>query len=402
MRRARSVRGTVGIALVMSGLVIAAPAAHAAVLCNGVEATIVGTAGNDVLVGTDGPDVIWGGGGNDMIDGRDGDDLICPFDTFVAGPGATVNIVGGPGTDTLVLRQVKANAQVTVDLTRGTYKVNNVKGTIASVENVFGTTAPSIFQRITGTTGPNRIEIDNGWVYPMGGGDTIVGTPSLDWHVVAVDYATATSGITVDLNAGTVTGWSNDRLTGVDAVLATYYADKLIGNNRNNYLDGRRGADTIDGRSGNDTVMSASPKATLKGGAGNDRVSPGAGWSVLADGGLGVDTIDLGQLALGVSLDLRTSSVVSGGATWSFTQIESVYGSPHADTITGNDLGNVLDGGDGDDVIFGLSGRDKLFGGPGTDSLDGGGVDDGFIDRCIDALATTTFANCEEMLNPPD
>jgi Ca2+-binding RTX toxin-like protein len=54
-------------------------------MCNGLEATIVGTPGNDVLNGTNGNDVIVGMGGDDILNGGNGDDVIC----------------GGSGNDTI-------------------------------------------------------------------------------------------------------------------------------------------------------------------------------------------------------------------------------------------------------------------------------------------------------------
>ena len=53
--------------------------------CNGVPATIVGTAGQDRILGTNARDVVYGGSGNDTISGLNGDDLLC----------------GGPGNDLL-------------------------------------------------------------------------------------------------------------------------------------------------------------------------------------------------------------------------------------------------------------------------------------------------------------
>ena len=44
---------------------------------HGVDATVIGTEGNDKLVGTEGPDVIAGLGGNDKIAGLGDDDVIC-------------------------------------------------------------------------------------------------------------------------------------------------------------------------------------------------------------------------------------------------------------------------------------------------------------------------------------
>ena len=49
-------------------------------VCDGLEATIVGTAGDDVLQGTWQDDVIVGLGGNDIIRGGSGSDTICGGD----------------------------------------------------------------------------------------------------------------------------------------------------------------------------------------------------------------------------------------------------------------------------------------------------------------------------------
>ena len=63
--------------------------------CNGLPATIVGTAGDDVIHGTNGPDVIVGLGGNDTIYGGNGNDVICGND-------GNDTIYGGNGNDTLL------------------------------------------------------------------------------------------------------------------------------------------------------------------------------------------------------------------------------------------------------------------------------------------------------------
>ena len=105
----RPVRSTVARLMVAAGLaaglLIAVPApALAAATCNGVPATIVGTAGDDVLIGTGGDDVIVGKGGNDIIKGRAGNDIICANngdDLVIAGPGAD-QVFGGNGNDELV------------------------------------------------------------------------------------------------------------------------------------------------------------------------------------------------------------------------------------------------------------------------------------------------------------
>ena len=81
--------------------------------CEGLDATITGTAGNNVLAGTDDVDVILGLGGNDKITGKSGNDVICGGDgtdtidagggndKVDAGGGSSNTVDGGSGNDTL-------------------------------------------------------------------------------------------------------------------------------------------------------------------------------------------------------------------------------------------------------------------------------------------------------------
>ncbi len=72
-------------------------------VCNGLEATIVGTPGNDVINGTPGNDVIVGLGGNDIINGGNGHDVICggSGNDTLNGNNGNDTLEGGLGNDTL-------------------------------------------------------------------------------------------------------------------------------------------------------------------------------------------------------------------------------------------------------------------------------------------------------------
>jgi predicted extracellular nuclease len=72
-------------------------------MCNGLEATIVGTTGNDVINGTNGTDVIVGLGGNDVINGGNGDDVICgnAGNDTLRGSNGNDTLLGGFGDDLL-------------------------------------------------------------------------------------------------------------------------------------------------------------------------------------------------------------------------------------------------------------------------------------------------------------
>lgn len=70
------------------------PDPSASASCQGEEATIVGTSGDDDLKGTPGPDVVQLGRGDDRFKGRGGDDLIC------GGAGEDI-LLGGAGDDSI-------------------------------------------------------------------------------------------------------------------------------------------------------------------------------------------------------------------------------------------------------------------------------------------------------------
>ena len=102
-------------AILAAGVLVALPAAAGAadpVMCHDVEATIIGTDGDDILTGTERKDVIHGLGGRDRIYGLDGNDLICgggggdtieggPGDDRIYGQGGNDKIKGGKGDDTI-------------------------------------------------------------------------------------------------------------------------------------------------------------------------------------------------------------------------------------------------------------------------------------------------------------
>lgn len=104
------------------GTVTPSPAAAQGndVMCDGLVATIVGTAGADVLTGTDGPDVIAALEGNDVIRGQGGDDVICAgrgHDVVYGGPGLDV-MFGARGDDTLFFADGR-NASARADTAGG-------------------------------------------------------------------------------------------------------------------------------------------------------------------------------------------------------------------------------------------------------------------------------------------
>lgn len=204
---------------------------------------------------------------------------------------------------------------------------------------------PSIQSVIRGTASDDVLAgtTDADSIIAGGGNDDVTGGDGND-------FIRAGSGD--DLVQG---GLGDDHITG-DAG-----NDLLLGNAGNDSLIGGRGNDVLDGGDGDDTVF---------GGEGNDTAvaSLGNDWLI---GGNGFDTIDLGGLAVGATIDLASRSlhVSQGGTDYSstVTGFEAVLGSDFADIIRGDRARNEIDGGSGDDTIQGGRGADKLTGGDGAD-----------------------------------
>ncbi len=190
------------------------------------------------------------------------------------------------------------------------------------------------------------------------GDDTIDGGAGAD----TATYASAQSAVTVSLllttsqNTG---GAGLDRLTGIENLVGSDYADILTGNNQENDLRGGAGDDRLDGGTSNDI---------LRGGLGNDSLIGGAGLDTAA--------YDDATSAVAVSLAIALAQNTLGAGTDILTGIENLLGSAFGDTLTGDGLANTLTGGDGDDRLYGGAGNDTLIGGAGADILDGqAGID---------------------------
>src|SRR5262245_55244572 len=106
---------------------------------------------------------------------------------------------------------------------------------------------------------------------------------------------------------------------------------------------------------------------------GGDDVLKGFGGADALDGGDGIDSAFYGDSTAAVTVNLATG-VGSGGSAQGDTlvQIENLYGSAHADTLTGADWDNDLHGLAGDDILSGRDGTDRLYGEDGLDTLSGG------------------------------
>ena len=128
---------------------------------------------------------------------------------------------------------------------------------------------------------------------------------------------------------------------------------------------------------GNDLLTGTSGRDTLSGGAGKDTLKGSGGADVL-DGGAGDrDLLSYRGSPRAVTVDLSgTGQTASGAGSHAegdtIRNFERVYGSEHADSLTGDSGPNELVGWGGDDTLSGGAGNDTLQGGAGADELDGG------------------------------
>ena len=376
-------------------------------ILSGIE-NITGSAFADTLTGDGNANVIDGGAGNDVVDGGAGDD------TLIGGIGADT-LAGGLGTDSIVYAASAAGVTVNLTLATAQTSTGDASGDILSgIENITGS---AFADTLTGDGNANMIDGGAGDDTLIGGigADTLAGGLGTD----SIGYAASTAGVTVNLTlatAQTSTGdASGDILSGIENITGSAFADTLTGDDNNNVLEGKAGADTLAGGLGTDSIGYAASTAgvtvnltlataqtstgdasgdilsgienitgsafadTLTGDDNNNVLEGKAGADTLA-GGLGVDMASYASSAAGVVVNLLTGSTGGGDASGDvLSSIENITGSALADTLTGDANANTLDGGAGNDVLVGGAGNDMLIGGAGFNSFTGGQGADTFI-----------------------
>lgn len=300
-----------------------------------------GTTGDDLIGGTAGADALLGGAGSDMLVGNAGDDVL------TGGSGADI-LVGGAGRD--LLSYAGSGAAVRADLTRLTASGGDAEGDLFDgFEDVEGS---AFADTLAGDAGANRLFGGNGDDTLSGGaGDDMLdggaGADLLDGGagIDRVDYGSSGAGVVVDLADGAASGGeaAGDRLTGIEGVEGSAFADTLSGTAGADWIAGGAGDDRIDGRSGDDLLV---------GGAGADTLVGGAGF----------DSADYSSSGSAVTIDLAVGTGIGGDAQGDRLQgIERLIGSGFGDVLTGDGFDNVLVGG---------AGADRLTGGAGIDTAD--------------------------------
>ena len=194
--------------------------------------TLLGQNGDDFLRGGDGRDALFGGADDDRVIGDSGDDRL------VGGRGDDI-LNGGDGDD---------------DLAGGSGADMLIGGAGADA--------------MSGGLGDDHFSVDDvgDVVYEEAGS-------GIDKIKTSVDYT---------LGAGQEIEWLIARSDALGL--------QLTGNELDNNLVGRDGADTLDGGDGNDRLRGGSGDDTLEGGDGDDRLTGGSGNDML-EGGAGRDRL---------------------------------------------------------------------------------------------------------------
>jgi Ca2+-binding RTX toxin-like protein len=366
--------------------------------------------------GNGGDDTLTGGTANDTIDGDEG------RDTVAGGLGDDTLSDTGGDTNDAVSYATSATA-VTVNLTSNVATGEGLD-TLSGFERIVGS---PLGDTLTGSGVANRIT-------PGAGDDKVDGAGG---EIDVVSYSNSTAAVTVDLDAGTATGFGNDTLTSIEGAIGSGFADTLSGDSGVNSLLGGSGNDTIaglgggtlavpedlEGEGGVDTVdyswsaddavavlfscNSTDPGSgvisavtvddiftmenailtanddTFGGNQFGNRVWPMGGQNSL-DGDIGQgltgcvvggggDTLDY---SVGYTAGVTVNLAGGSVAGDAAPNFENVVATPFKDSVTGNASSNTVQGRAGKDNLKGGSGDDILRGAKGNDIVRGGSGDD--------------------------
>ena len=314
----------------------------------------------DELTGNDGDNIIDGGAGGGLLFGLGGNDtLLGGDDDDILNGGAGDDILnGGAGNDTASF--ASSTPGVTVDLNiAGPQDTGQGVDTLIGIENLTGTDFADILigdagnNILTGGFGADFLEGGDGDDILIGGGD-----------FSTVSYATASVGVTVDLNTTDpqITGQGTDTIYNSFNITGSDHDDVLIGNGGYNTIDGGPGADMMFG-GGSQDIYYVDTQGDL---VFEDPGLPGEDTIISTVGFYLYENVEILRLADGAGDIFGVSN--EGGAV--------IYGNEGDNLLIGKGSQDVLMGGEGNDSLFGGDSSDGLFGDEGVDYLVGGSGDD--------------------------
>ena len=204
----------------------------------------------------------------------------------------------------------------------------------------------------------------NQTLWDGGGVDTIVATgsrnviinlASASWSALGQPITFSTRN--ADLSVAALQPQLNDPATVF--IYDTVVIENATGGDGNDLLSGNAVANRLRGGLGNDTLAGNAGNDVLSGGPGNDELNGGAGFDV-AD--------YRGDVA--VNANLGIGGTLQGADVDALSNIEAIFGSNFADTLTGLDGNAVMPG----ETFRGGGGNDTINGGAGLDRAEFAGM----------------------------
>jgi Ca2+-binding RTX toxin-like protein len=330
---------------------------------------IYGGSGYDSLYGDDNNDGLYGGAGDDQLFGGKGNDLL-------EGGKGSDNLDGGDNFDTVTYRNSAAGIKIVNEGGVLVGKLGEATGDrLVRIEHIEGSQHKDTIEGdalnnvLEGFAGDDVISAGSGDDVLIGaeGADDLNGGEGSDF----VSYYSSEAGVEVNLATGKAKGGSakGDKLTSIENLGGSAYADSLTGSDADNQLDGFFGDDLIQGAGGADKIS----------------------------GGAGIDTASYQNSGAAVNVNLKTGDGAGGDAQGDklvkvfrkdpaqpndppvdsgYNSIENLIGSAFNDTLTGDIGNNKFDGLAGNDTMQGDAGDDTFVSGSGNDFMDGGnGID---------------------------
>ena len=351
---------------------------------NGLANVVAGNDSSNELSGAGGNDTLLGAAGSDTLDGSSGDDSMAgdyDSDTYIVGSaGDKVTEQAVYGFDTIVAMidyTLGANLEA-LELTGFA-----TKGTGNGLNNYL--TGNGLANTLNGGNGNDAISGGNGDDSLIGGNghdtltgglgaDTMAGGAGNDLYIVDDDG---------DLVTELANQGSDRVLSTIDHELAdgvenlnlytnaivgsgNALANDILGNEKDNELNGFAGNDSLRGLGGDDTTI---------GGAGNDiYLVEDAGDDVVELLNEGKDTVQLwGNAGYALAGNVENLVLLASATTASGNILSNQITGNNDDNVLNGASGNdTINGGDGDDELLGSAGNDSLIGGENRDTLDGG------------------------------
>jgi Ca2+-binding RTX toxin-like protein len=335
---------------------------------------VTGSGGNDSISGNSSANTLLGGNGNDVISGGDGNDLLDG-----EGNVDTLSYAYNTNTDA-------TGYNINLNTGRTTYTAATLGATqeIDTVRNFESVVGSSLHDTITGTTAIEDLNGGEGsdWIVGGGGNDVLNGGGNSDFQInidstadtttiVAGDttdnsgLTVTTTGINLNLDAGSISGAISGTQAGFENALGTSVADTISSSSASadNIVYATNGADTVS-LGGNNTVnlTIANEDITIQGGDTYDLSRLDAS----SLGIIGSTEINLSSTGNNVSLNNTSAGTTVQQAV---SGVEHIVGSDKSDAITGTAGSNYLAGGAGDDTITSGGGQDVIDGGEGNDQV---------------------------------